>query len=146
MKPIVTLTAVLALVSTPLLAQEATAPVDEGAALPDDGFVPLPDTLEEMTVGQVIGMNVVNDQAETIGEIDYVIAETEDVQGIIGIGGFLGLGEYTVAVDLDDMVYDSESRRLVLANVTADDLRAQPEYDESTVVGLPRETLISEIN
>ena len=44
--------------------------------------------------------------------IDYVIEQNGDLAGVIGIGGFLGLGEYTVAVALNEfetrMVEDND--------------------------------------
>lgn len=83
-----------------------------------------------LTVADIIGMNVVNEDGDVIGEIDYVVGSENRPMGIIGIGGFLGLGEYTVSVPLEEFsMKDDET--LLLVGATEDALKTRPEYDES---------------
>src|SRR5690606_28298985 len=63
--------------------------------------------------------NAAGDDAEQLGEInDIVIGETGEVSAvIIGVGGFLGIGEKNVAVNYEDIdwtVASDDTERLVL--------------------------------
>lgn len=94
-----------------------------------------PQSIAEMTVGEFLGLDVVSDAGEDVGEIDYVIAGASEPEAVIGIGGFLGLGEYTVALPLSDFTFNAENRTLMV-NRTEEELEAMPEFDESGVEGL----------
>ena len=90
-----------------------------------------------MTVGEIVGMNVYSTNNEDVGEIDYVVRDGDTYAAVIGIGGFLGLGEYTVAIPLEQFsMVDGEIEGLKLSSWTEEELEAQPEFDESGDVGL----------
>jgi hypothetical protein len=90
-----------------------------------------------MTVGEIVGMNVYSTNNEDVGEIDYIVRDGDAYAAVIGIGGFLGLGEYTVAIPLEQFsLVDGEVEGLKLSNWTEEELEAQPEFDESGDVGL----------
>eukprot|EP01013_Petalomonas_cantuscygni_P043520 TRINITY_DN8273_c0_g1_i1.p1 TRINITY_DN8273_c0_g1~~TRINITY_DN8273_c0_g1_i1.p1 ORF type:complete len:712 (+),score=258.90 TRINITY_DN8273_c0_g1_i1:54-2138(+) len=99
-------------------------------------------SIDEMTVGDVLGTMVYNPQEERIAEIDYVIAYEEGVAAVLGIGGFLGLGEYTVALPIDQFELGEDGRTFVLPT-TKEELKTFPEFDESGVESLPDDLLIS---
>ena len=103
-----------------------------------------PKSIEEMTVGQVIGRSVVDPEGNTIGEIDYVIEQPEGVAGVIGIGGFLGLGEYTVAIQMDEFEYSPEETTLML-DTDKETLKERPEFDESNAESLPDDTQMASL-
>lgn len=111
-----------------------------GAAAPEPVFT----SLEEMTVGDLLGMNVISPDGDTIGEIDYVIDDPNGALVVIGIGGFLGLGEYTVALPLRDFELDAEQRVLTLGT-DKETLKSKPEIDESGLESLPDETPVAEL-
>ncbi len=113
---------------------------DPGAAAPAVEYT----SLEQMTVGDMLGMSVVSTGGELIGDIDYVIQDANGASAVIGIGGFLGLGEYTVALPLSDFQYDAEQRVLMLDS-DKETLESQPEFDESDVESLPDETRIADL-
>ena len=54
---------------------------------------------------KLIGVNVYNDNTEKIGEVEELIvdksAKVENV--VLGVGGFLGMGEHYVAVPMDKL-------------------------------------------
>ncbi|MBY5933444.1 PRC-barrel domain-containing protein [Tateyamaria omphalii] len=95
----------------------------------------------EMTVADLLGMNVVSANDEVIGEIDYVVNSLDGQAAVIGIGGFLGLGEYTVAIDVNEFEI-TEDEQLKLSQYTEAELEALPEFDETGVESLPDETPI----
>lgn len=143
--------ATAALLSGAAIAQDATAPADPGAAAPMDPATEAPATaaptftsLEEMTVGQVIGMRTESPDGEAIGEIDYVVEGASGLEAVIGIGGFLGLGEYTVALPLSDFELNQDYSAFVVS-ATREELQALPEIDESELESLPAELVVGDL-
>jgi sporulation protein YlmC with PRC-barrel domain len=59
---------------------------------------------------KLVGLNVYNDRNESIGSINDLITDQKGaIQSvIIGIGGFLGVGEHLVAVSFDKLKFSSE--------------------------------------
>lgn len=102
--------------------------------------------MSAMVVGDLLGKNVVEANGEVIGEIDYIVRDGEKLAAVIGIGGFLGLGEYTVAIPLDEFDMGVEEDNLVLSSWTEEELEAQPEFDETNVEGLPEDMAIDQIS
>ena len=101
-------------------------------------------SLDEMTVGDVVGFVAYDPEDNRIGEIDYVVANGDGADAVIGIGGFLGLGEYTVALPLEDFELREDGMSFVLST-DKETLKEQPEFDESDVEGLPDETPVADL-
>lgn len=101
-------------------------------------------TIDEMTVGDIVGQKVYEPAGETIGKIDYIITQGGDAEAVIGIGGFLGMGAYTVAVPLADFTYDA-TQKMVKLDTTKDALKERPEIDTANIEGLPNETPLSSV-
>jgi len=95
-----------------------------------------------MTVADVVGMPVESADTEIVGEIDYIVASPDGHEAVIGIGGFLGFGEHTVALPLGAFSIDAARNVLVLDGFTEDELTAMPEIDESGLESLPGEYVI----
>ncbi|SHJ04563.1 PRC-barrel domain-containing protein [Wenxinia saemankumensis] len=152
--------AIVALTSAPVLAQDATAPVadptmDQTAPAMDPATDPIDGTaaeptapaftsLDEMTVGDVLGMSVESPDGENIGDVDYVIQTADGLAAVIGIGGFLGLGEYTVALPLDEFQLNEDFTAFTLGT-TREALEAQPEFDESGIESLEDELVVGDL-
>ena len=116
MRTLLTTTALAALFSMGAVAQEAnTADVN----LLEQGYQ-IVDT--DGLASRLMGFPVYNstgDDAEQLGEInDIVIGESGNVSAVIlGVGGFLGIGEKNVAVSYDELqwtVASDNTERLVL--------------------------------
>ncbi|MFX0545326.1 hypothetical protein ACEWPL_007230 [Roseovarius sp. S1116L3] len=101
-------------------------------------------SIEEMTVGDIVGQSVYEPNGDTIGDIDYVVSAGSSADAVIGIGGFLGLGEYTVALPLSDFTYDAD-QQMVKLDTTKDALKELPEFDESNAESLPDETPLADL-
>ncbi|MBB97857.1 MAG: hypothetical protein CML68_25065 [Rhodobacteraceae bacterium] len=153
--------AAIALMAGGAFAQETTAPAAD-PALPNTEMQAEPSTdmgtemgteapvlapefasMDEMTVGDVVGTVVNGPEGDRIGEIDYVVAQPSGPAGVIGIGGFLGLGEYTVAIALEE--FDMAEDGTFTLPMEKDMLKEMPEFDESGVEGLPDDMLISDL-
>ncbi len=79
-----------------------------------------------------MGAAVYNSRDERIGEIDELLVdETGKVQAaVIGVGGFLGLGEKNVAVNYSAfrMTRDNNGRTRLMLDIPRTSLEAAPEY------------------
>lgn len=85
-----------------------------------------------MTASDFIGKTVYGQDGASIGEVnDFFVTNDGKVQAVVvGVGGFLGIGEKDVAVSMPSiqMQPDGESIKLVI-NATKEDLTAAPTYD-----------------
>jgi PRC-barrel domain len=102
-------------------------------AKPVKGQIVLQDK-DSILASTLIGSTVYSPANETVGDInDLIVGLDGKVQGVvIGVGGFLGLGEKDVAVKMDQITVQPEDAnksnvRLIL-NSTKADLEAAPEF------------------
>lgn len=86
---------------------------------------------EDYRVSRIIGVNVRNNQNESVGEVEDLIMDPKgDVKAaIISVGGFLGIGERWVAVNYEslNMMPDGNNFRVVM-NTTRDQMKSAPEF------------------
>ncbi|MGE0744672.1 MAG: PRC-barrel domain-containing protein [Rhodospirillales bacterium] len=85
----------------------------------------------KLKASEVIGMSVVNDKQEKIGDIDEVLFDKAGKpQVVLGVGGFLGVGERNVLVDWSRLTLHREGDDVQLRmSTTADDLKKMPAYE-----------------
>ena len=78
---------------------------------------------------KLIGRTVKNPQNETVGEIEsvYINAAGKVDSVIVGVGGFLGMGERLVRVAWKDLQISQNGERVVV-NATKDQLKGMPPY------------------
>jgi sporulation protein YlmC with PRC-barrel domain len=85
-----------------------------------------------MTASDFIGKTVYAPDGTSIGEVnDFFVTNDGKVQAVVvGVGGFLGIGEKNVAVSMPSiqMQKDGENTKLVI-NATKEELTAAPTYD-----------------
>lgn len=82
---------------------------------------------DEMIVSDFVGRTVRTEAGEDVGEVDHLMIEDGRVTVVVGVGGFLGLGEKEVAIPLERFSMPAEF--LVLNATTASGLADLPEYD-----------------
>jgi sporulation protein YlmC with PRC-barrel domain len=126
------------------------APADPAAKPADSAATPAPKTgsdsaaasgsyLTEQTETQIsandyIGKPVYNAEDKSIGDVNDLIMEEDGgiVAAVIGVGGFLGIGEKDVAVPMEKltMTRDAENNNEVRLTTTetAEALQAAPEF------------------
>ena len=77
---------------------------------------------------QILGKSVYNDKDDKVGDVeDLIIAPDSSVSyAIIGVGGFLGLGERQVAIPVSR--FTNSEGRIVLPGATKDALQAMPSF------------------
>jgi sporulation protein YlmC with PRC-barrel domain len=67
----------------------------------------------EWRASKLVGVNVYNEAGEKIGDINDVILDKSGKTSkvILGVGGFLGMGEYTIAVSFEKLKWVNEPVR-----------------------------------
>ena len=107
-------------------APAATSPATAGAVT----FIDKKATGQRLA-SNLIGMTVRGPGDETLGEIDDVVVDDSGrvVGTVIGVGGFLGVGEKDVAVPYEtvEFIGSGEDAHAVL-NKTKDQLKAAPTF------------------
>lgn len=87
----------------------------------------------------LIGRNIVNPAGETVGEVKSVVIDQDGQvrHVIVGVGGFLGVGERNVALPWDRLTI-LDNGETVVAAATKEQLEAMPEhrYPESVTGGV----------
>jgi sporulation protein YlmC with PRC-barrel domain len=87
---------------------------------------------DEMLASKVRGMEVRNSAGEDLGDInDLVLDKTgKPTVAILGVGGFLGLGEKSVGVPFDSLAFAdaNDGTRVARLDVTKEALQAAPNF------------------
>ncbi|MET0442944.1 MAG: PRC-barrel domain-containing protein [Pseudorhodoplanes sp.] len=134
MKKLAIITASLALLATPALAQSTTttttapAAATTGAAPAEAKYSTV--SKDEMFSSKLKGLNVTNQANETVGEISDLAIKNNQVDALIlSVGGFLGVGERYVAVSPASVKVSLKDDKWVASmNTTKDALKAAPEF------------------
>jgi sporulation protein YlmC with PRC-barrel domain len=97
-----------AMLATTALAQTATtttAPASAPVVASDSTFN------GDWRASKVVGLNVYNDSNESLGSInDLLMDKTGSIKAVVvGVGGFLGVGEHLVAVSFDKIKFIDEA-------------------------------------
>ena len=80
-------------------------------------------------IDEIISMAVYGENGDRVGDIDDIVMADNKMFAIVGIGGFLGIGEHEVAVPLERFK-SRTAGTLVLPNSTQEALERLPEYDD----------------
>jgi sporulation protein YlmC with PRC-barrel domain len=115
---------------------DATKPADaakaNAVAIPKGVFFKGQSATQYMAKTRLIGAKVTNKAGEVIGDIEDLIfaAGTNELQGVImGVGGFLGVGEKKVGVQMSALTMTlKDGRRVPVMDVTKDVLAAVPAF------------------
>jgi sporulation protein YlmC with PRC-barrel domain len=127
---------VLALSATSALAQTTTTPTDPAArttpAAKPANAAPTQEMKGPWHVKDFFRTNVYNMAGEKIGDVnDIAVDESGKITAIvIGVGGFLGIGEKEVSMKTDEVkrMVHSDGKTYFTVNATADQLKAAPAY------------------
>jgi sporulation protein YlmC with PRC-barrel domain len=120
-------------------APAATAPMDPAAKPADaaaatSGSYITQQAANQLSANDYIGKAVYNANNESIGDVNDLIFEDKGriVAAVIGVGGFLGIGEKDVAVPVEKiaMTRDAQNNNQVRLTTTetADALKSAPEF------------------
>ncbi|MCP1166952.1 PRC-barrel domain-containing protein [Limimaricola litoreus] len=96
-----------------------------------EGYTTTP--VSDLSTEELNGASVYGADDDNVGEIEDLVASDagEIEQAVIGVGGFLGIGEKKVAVNFSDLqilANEDGSDIRVYISATEDELKALPEY------------------
>ena len=116
---------VAALLTTALMTGAASAQT----ATPDKADTNTAATMHrdgEWRASKLVGLNVYNEANEKLGDINEVILDKSGrvANVILGVGGFLGMGEHYVAVAFDKLKWVNEGVQTTTATATDSTSRA----------------------
>ena len=82
-------------------------------ALSSTAFAQNAPTAGEWRASKLIGLNVYNEQNEKLGDINEILVDkTGKVDGVvIGVGGFLGMGEHDIKVSMEKLHFSNDAPR-----------------------------------
>ena len=127
MKKIALIAASLAVLASPVLAQEDKT---TGTAPAEAKFSTV--SKDEMFSSKLKGLNVYNQKDEMVGEITDIAIKNNQVDALIlSVGGFLGMGEHYVAVSPSSVNISRDQKNdkwLASMNTTKEALKAAPEF------------------
>ncbi|WP_448191724.1 PRC-barrel domain-containing protein [Azospirillum sp. sgz301742] len=99
-------------------------------------------TVASLTPQEMMGKSVITADGSKVGSVEDVLMRNRSNRAshvVVGAGGFLGLGERNVALDVDRLRWSGERNALVAMNMTRDQIAALPEYRyDGSMVSLNR--------
>lgn len=133
MTKLCTTLSLIALMSGAAFAQEATSPPAATPAPAERMAVPsAAAAATQISAKNLLNESVRNAANENVGDINDVIigADGTIAAVIVGVGGFLGLGEKDVALPFSELTFatDSDNDLVVSTSATKESLQLAPEY------------------
>jgi hypothetical protein len=117
----------LAQTASPSMPSPAIAPAPVSDLFFTDAWVPT-----HWRSSEAIGQPVFNRAGERVGEIDELLIDGSGrvLAAVVGVGGFLGLGEKKVAVSFRSfaMTRDDYGKQKLMVDLTTANLKDAPEY------------------
>ena len=111
-------------------AAEEAAKAAATAEVAASGKVAQEQAANELRLDWVTGATVVTGDATPIGNIRDIIVDSESGQmiaAVIGVGGFLGIGEKQIAVPWDQLTINYDAQEIT-SDLTKEEADAAPEY------------------
>lgn len=135
MKKFLTTASLVALMAVPAVAQDTTMP--KTSEVPAEAKQMATDKAVysgQMSVNDLINKPVKNASNESVGDINDIRIDSDGniAAVIVGVGGFLGLGEKNVALPYDQLSFtrDGDGGLVITANVTKESLQSAPEWQK----------------
>lgn len=115
-------------------AQTSVTPTPSTPGAPVTTAAPVANPSKEMLNGwsvknNLIGKNVYNEQDEKIGDIRDLVLDSKGTAShyVIGVGGFLGMGEHDVAIPFNQLQPSND--RFMLQGYSKDRLKELPQVE-----------------
>ena len=139
MKAFLTAVSVIALMAVAAVAEDTTIPKTPTMAPAPSEQPKFATTAPGAVAGEIsanalLNQSVKNSANESIGDVNdlRIDANGRIVSVIVGVGGFLGLGEKDVALPFNEFTFgrDANGNVVVTAKVTKESLQSAPEWKE----------------
>jgi len=97
-----------------------------------------PTSMGEHRASHLLNASIKNGAGETVGDVNDLLLDSggKITHVIVGVGGFLGIGERDVALKFDQvqLTRDSNNRLTAVAKVTKESLKTAPEWKDPNAV------------
>jgi sporulation protein YlmC with PRC-barrel domain len=130
--------AVVALLAPGLAKSDTATPTTDTEAattvMPDTGM------LAGMTADEIIGRDVVDIAGNNVGSVGDLLlgADGQITHVMVDVGGFLGIGARTVALDVGSLTAEQGDGGDFVVALTRDQIEALPEYERQNDTWVPR--------
>jgi hypothetical protein len=118
--------------TAPDQSSEAAKPMAPEQSTAQGGQFLKEQTADDMLATSIIGKPAVNSQDEQIGDVNDLVTDRSGkiIAALIGVGGFLGIGEKDVAVRFEDLKFnrDENDNVKVTLNISKETLASAPNY------------------
>lgn len=109
---------------------------------------------DTMLASSIVGSEVYSNANAVVGNVNDLIVQRDGrVAGIVvGVGGFMGIGEKEVAVDMKQFTLqpiDANTNAKLVLNATVEELKAAPEFRSAYLLRIEEENqqrLLSQLN
>lgn len=126
--------------------EEQEQPPEEQEQMQQEAASSSSSALMSMQVSDLEGMTVTNQDGDDIGDISHISQHNQsgDLYAIMGVGGFLGLGQTEIAMGINEM--EMQGEELVLTtNRTKDEIEQSSEdYNEDDYTQVDSDMTLSE--
>jgi sporulation protein YlmC with PRC-barrel domain len=85
----------------------------------------------EQSTSSIIGLRIENSGGDKLGDINYLVLDNAGKVStvVIGVGGFLGVGEKNVGVPYGELKFsDKDGHQIAVIDATKDALSSAPNY------------------
>jgi sporulation protein YlmC with PRC-barrel domain len=105
----------------------------------------IPSEFRAMRVEEMVGKSVYNSAGDRVGEIDRIVVNRSSraTGAVVGVGGFMGVGEKQVVVPLDRMRMQGD--RIVVPNLTKESVGTMQSYQEDNWYRYERNRTLGEL-
>jgi len=134
MKTLFTTASLIALMAGTAMAQDTTMPKTTTAPAAQEEMAPVKTAAYagELSASGLLNKSVKNASGEVVGDINDLRIDTSGkiAAVIVGVGGFLGLGEKDVALPFGQLAFtrDADGGLVISATVTKESLQSAPEW------------------
>ena len=85
------------------------------------------------SANDLMGRNIVDSNGDDVGEVQDLLIDGDQVQKVlVDVGGFLGIGSKTVALDIAQLQPKQGDQEDLVIGMTKDQLKALPGYEKSS--------------
>jgi sporulation protein YlmC with PRC-barrel domain len=118
-------------------AQDQQSAGGQSMAVADPAAAGVQDRLASMRVQELMDQTVYGANGEEVGDVENVLADRQGHASaiVVGVGGFLGIGERQVAIPLDRMSVGQDGR--LTTELTRENIGSMQAYDAATYEEVP---------
>ena len=102
------------------------------------------DATTKMSAEKLEQASVVNGADERIGEVESIVRDKQsnELRAVIGVSGFLGVGEKDVAIPIKALEVTGDNEVTARDGASKDQLKASPSFDKARYEEVPDDQML----